>query len=296
MSRAERPGDRQSARRRVLVRAVLGLYPPSWRTRYGAEVQALVSDCGADARTIASLALRAIGAWARPAEHLHDRPARMRASLSTVLVAWTTLAGLGLVFLQLTQAQGVRPPGHPLVGWSYLVFDIAVQFSVLSVTAGGLPLWLLMMRRVLRQRRLADLTLLLTPVVVPCVYLGVVGLTGPVVRHGDGVGPGWSTAYVLAGLAAAGAFAAGPALALGRLQPRGPALDLAVRAARLGAFAMAIAGAASITAAVGLCLWAPQYTGYREARPLGFYISLVLLAALVAVTSARRGVRASAAR
>jgi hypothetical protein len=296
MSGAGQPGRQSSAWSRGLLNVALAIYPPSWRARYGQEVRALVTDCGADGRTVASLAVRAIGAWAWPASHLHDGPARMRASLATVLAAWTALAGLAVVFLQLTQGQGLRPPGHPVVGWSYLVFSIAVQFSLFSVAAGGLPLWLLMMRRALREHRLADLACLLTPVVVPCVCLGVVSLTGPLVRHTDGIGPWWFKVFVLVGCAAGGVFAAGPALALRRLRPRGPALDLAVRAACLGAVAMAIAGAASITAAVGLFFWAPRYAGFRDVRPLSVYIPLVLLAALVAVTSARRGARALVVR
>lgn len=296
MSGAEQPGCPSSAWSRGLVNVALALYPPSWRARYGQEVRALVADCGADGRTVASLAVRAIAAWAWPASHLRDRPARMRASLATVLAAWTALAGLAIVFLQITQGQGLRPPGHPVVGWCYLVFSVAVQFSLLSVAAGGLPLWLLMMRRALREHRPADLACLLTPVVVPAVGAGVVSVAGPLVRHADGIGPWWFTVFVLAGCAAGGVFAGGPALALGRLRPGGPALDLAVRAACLGAVAMAIAGAASITAAVGLFLWAPQFAGYRDVRPLSVYIPLVLLAALVALTSASRGVRASAVR
>jgi hypothetical protein len=296
MSRPDGPDYRSLAWRRVLVDAALAMYPPSWRARYGEEVRALVADCGADGRTIASLAVQAIGAWAWPAKHLHDRSARIRASLATVLVAWAMLAGLALVFLRLTHAQGFQPAGHPIIGWSYLLFDIAVQFSVLSVAFGGLPLWLLMMRRVLREHRPAELTCLLTPVLVPLVYVGVVSVAGSLVARAGSLGAWLVLAHVLVGFAAAGVFAAGPALALRRLRPRGPALDLAIRAARLGAVAMAIAGAGSIAAAIGLYSWAPQYAGHRGVWPLGVYIPLVLLAAVVAVTSAGRGFRASVGR
>ena len=58
---------------------------------------------------MASLAWRALPAWIWPAPHLHDRPARMRASLATGLMSWSFLVGLGLVFAQLTQLQGYRP-------------------------------------------------------------------------------------------------------------------------------------------------------------------------------------------
>jgi hypothetical protein len=62
-----------------------GLYPPAWRARYRDEVRALLDDSGAGLRSAASLAWRAVPAWVRPPRHLHDRPARMRASLATVL-------------------------------------------------------------------------------------------------------------------------------------------------------------------------------------------------------------------
>ncbi len=70
--------------------------------------------------------------------HLYDRPARMRASLATVLLAWTVLAGLAVVFAQLTQAQPAAPdrdhrPRHLVIQWSYWVFDGAVLVSVLAL-------------------------------------------------------------------------------------------------------------------------------------------------------------------
>jgi len=81
----------------TLARAMLALYPPAWRARYGDEVSALLEDSGAGPRTIASLAWHAAPAWIWPPGHLHDQPARIRASLTTVLAAWTALAGLAMV-------------------------------------------------------------------------------------------------------------------------------------------------------------------------------------------------------
>ena len=81
-----------------LARAALALYPPSWRARYGDEVMALLDDSGGGPAAVASLAWRALPAWFCPPRHLHDRPARMRASLATALMSWSMLVGLGLVF------------------------------------------------------------------------------------------------------------------------------------------------------------------------------------------------------
>jgi len=292
MSARQLPPDRPPHASR-LARAALALYPAAWRARYGEEVRALLDDSGPDLRTVASLAGQAIPARLWPGRHLYDRPARIRASLATVLVAWTALAGLGLVFAQLTQAQGLRPAGHPVVVWSYWVFDAALLVSGLAAAAGGLPVWLLMLRKARREQSARDICYLLAPVVVPPAYLAAVIVLARLVRTADGISPGWFLAVVAAGFAAAGVSAAGPGLALRRLRPRGPVMGLAARATAVAAAAMALAGAASIVAAVGLYRWAPSYAGYREGWPLGIYLSAVALAAAVATVSAARGIRAS---
>ena len=277
------------------ARAALALYPPSWRARYGDEVRALLDESGGGARAVASLAWRALPAWIWPAPHLHDRPARMRASLATGLMSWSFLVGLGLVFAQLTQLQGYRPAGHPVVGWCYAVFDAALAVSVLAAGLGGLPLWLLMLRRARRDRSLPDLALLLAPVVVPVGYLAAVRVTVQLAGGPHGVSPWWFLAVTLAGFGAAGLAAAGPGLALRRLQPRGSALRLAVTAGGIAAAAMLAASAAVIVAVAGLCLWAPGFAGHHHAIVPGIFLALVAVAASVTTVSAARGARAALA-
>jgi hypothetical protein len=291
------PGSQRQAagsgRAAALARVALGLYPAAWRDRYGEEVRALLDDSGADLRTVTSLVWQAALAWVWPPRHLYDRPARMRASLVTVFVAWTMLAGLGLVFAQLTEFQGARPLAHPEVAWSYRIFDVAVAVSLLAGAVGGTPLWLLLMRTALRRHRRRTVAVLLSPAIVPVLYLGAVRVVVTLLHQPGGVGQWWFLAFVLAGFVAASAFAAGPALALRALRPQGPAVELAARAAFLGALAMGLAGAASIRGAVGATLWAPQYGGYHQGWPLAIYCPLVLLAAATAVVSAGRGFLAS---
>jgi hypothetical protein len=297
----------------ALARAALALYPPAWRARYGDEVRALLEDSGAGIRAAASLAWHAVPAWAWPARHLHDRPGRMRASLATTGVAWALLAGMAAVFVQLTQGQdsvqGLALTRHPVIQWSYWVFDGAVIISVLAVVAGGAPLWLRMLRDARDTRHRRELACLLAPVVVPAVYLaasaGIAGLvrqpaaivvpwqSGSVVDLANGmIGPWWFLALVVLGLAAAAASAAGPGLALRRLRPEGPAVVLAARAAALAALTMGLAAVASVAAAVALYLWAPAYAGYHEGWQLAVYLPAVLLASAIAVVSAARGIRA----
>ena len=258
---------------------------------------ALLDQSGGGPRATVSLAWRAVPAWIWPPAHLYDRPARMRASLATVLLAWSALTGLGLVFGQLTEAQGLRPPGHPIVGWAYAVFDAARVISVLAAAAGGLPLWLLMLRRAHREHRASVTGYLLLPVVAPAAYLLTVIVTVrliPQLPHGGGVGPWWFLAFTGLGFAAAGVAAAGPGVALRRLRPRGPAVRLAAAAAGLAVAAMIIAAAASGVAAIGLYSWAAHdFAGYRHGVALGIYLTLVIAAATVAAVSAARGARAA---
>ncbi len=275
------------------VRAALALYPPAWRARYADEVGALLDESGGGPSAVASLAWRAIPAWIWPSRQLHDPSSRMRASVVTTLVAWSMLAGLGLVFAQLTQLQGFRVPGHPVIGWAYAVFDGALAVSALVAAAGGLPLWLLMLRRARREHRPRDSACLLLPLVAPAAYLLGLIITLGLSPHPHGVGPSWFLLIVLAGFAAAAIAAAGPGLALRRLQPRGPALRLAATAAGMAAAAMAVAAAAIVVAVVGLCLWAPDFAGYHDAILPGSYLVLVVTAATVTSVSAARGTRAA---
>lgn len=279
------------------TRLALALYPPSWRARYADEVHALVEQNKNGRRDVASLAWRALPAWIWPPAHLHDdRPARMRASLSTGLLSWSFLTGLGLVFAQLTQFQGFRPAGHPIISASYLVFDVALALSATAAGLGGLPLWLVMLRRAYRERRRRDVACLLLPLAAPAAFLAGLSITVRLVGGADGVGPWWFGIITLAGFGLAAAAAAGPGLAMHRLKPRGPALRLAATAGGVAAGASVVAAAASIVAVTGLSLWARDFAGYHHHVVPGIYLALVVLAAMVTAVSAARAARAAAQR
>jgi len=280
--------------RAPLARAALALYPPSWRARYGDEVLALLDDSGGGPAAGASLAWHALPAWIRPP--LHDRSDRMRASLATALMSWSMLTGLGLVFAQLTQLQGVNAPGHPELRWAYAVFDVTLAISALVAGLGGLPLWLLMLRRARREQRTRDAVYLLLPVIAPVAYLAALIVTIRLVGSANGVSQGWFGVVTLAGFAAAAAAAAGPGLALRRLQPRGPALRLAAPAAGVSAAVMAMAAVAIVAAVTSLNLWARNFAGYHDGTVSGIYLALVVTAATVTTVSAARGTRAALAQ
>ena len=281
--------------RKLLARAALALYPPAWRARYGDEVSALLDDSGGGLAAVASIAWHALPAWICPPRHLHDRPARMRASLATALLAWSMLAGLGLVFAQLTQLQGLMAPGYAEVRWAHAVFDGSLALSALVAGLGGLPLWLLMLRRAQREQRARDTLYLLLPVLAPVAYLAGLAVTVRLVGGPNGVSLSWFLAVTPAGFAAAAIAAAGPGLALRRLQPRGPALRLAAAAAVMAAAIMAVAAAAIAVAVVILCLWARQFSDYHNFTTPGIYLALVAVAASVTTVSAARGARVAPA-
>ena len=255
----------------------------------------MLDDSGGGLAAAASVAWRAVPAWMCPPGHLHDRPARMRSSLATALAAWSMLVGLGLVFAQLTQLQGFTAPGHPEVRWAYAVFDVSLALSGLIAGFGGLPLWLLMVRRARREQRPRDMLYLLLPLIAPVAYLGALIVTIRLLGRANGVGPWWFLAVALAGFAAAAIAAAGPGLALRRLQPRGPALRLAAVAAGVAAAVMAVAAVAIVVAVIGLCLWEHRFAGYRHGTIPGIYLALVAAATTVTTVSAARGTRAALA-
>jgi len=277
----------------LLARAALALYPPAWRARYRQEALELLCDLGGGMPAAASMAWRAVPAWLWPPRHLHNRAGRMRASLATALVAWSMLAGLGLVFEQLTQQQPILPPGHAVIGWSYAVFDAAFVLSGLILAVGSLPLWLLMLRRARRQHSTRDTVYLLLPALAPAVFLAGLVILARLISSPHGVGPWWFLAITVAGFAAAATAAAGPGRALLRLRPRGPAVRLATIASAAATAMMLLAGTASLIAATGLSVWAREFAGYHQAGPIASYLALVTVAATVAAVSTGRGVRAA---
>ena len=177
-----------------------------------------------------------------------------------------------------------------------MVFDVTLAASALIAGLGGLPLWLLMLRRARREQRTRDTVYLLLPVLAPVAYLAGLVVTVRMVGSANGVSQGWFGVVTAAGFAAAATAAAGPGLALRRLQPRGPALRLAAAAAGVSAAVMAVAAVAIVVAVTSLNLWARQFAGYHDGALSGIYLALVVTAATVTTVSAARGTRAALAQ
>jgi hypothetical protein len=152
-----------------------------------------------------------------------------------------------------------------------------------------------MLRQARREQRTRDTVYLLLPVIAPVTYLVALIVTARLVGGASGVSQGWFGVITLAGFAAAATAAAGPGLALRRLQPRGPALRLAATAAGVSAGVMAVAAVAIVIAVTSLDLWARQFAGYHDGTLPGIYLALVVAAAAVTTVSATRGTRAALA-
>jgi hypothetical protein len=121
-------------------------------------------------------------------------------------------------------------------------------------------------------------------------------LTTRLAAHPAGFSTTLFLAVVLAGFAAAALACAGPILAMTRLRPRGPAVDLAARAAGLATASIVLAAVASAVAAVGLSLWARDFAGYHQFGQVAAYLAVVVVGAVAATVGASRGLRATLAR
>ena len=311
---------RRPDRPSVLMRLVARLMPRSAGRQWLGEASSVLYEAPVGARRAIARSYLAAApqviavAWAGMLTgHQYDPPGRMRASLATVLAAWTVLAGLAAVFASFTQAQpwllqNLTGPRHLVIQWSYWVFDAAAGASLLAVAVGGLPVWLVMLRQACRQHRRHEIAWLLAPAVVPAVYLGVAGVVlGPpraapiqppfapappsfTGLANNNIGPWW---LMVLGFAAGLMAAAGPGLSLHSLRPRGPRVTLAARAAGLAVAAMGLACAASIVAAASLHAWG--VAPYRQGWPFAVYLLLFLAVIGVAGASATRGIRAARA-
>jgi hypothetical protein len=271
-------------------------YPPAWQARYGDELHALLDDLGAGPRTTASIALGAARAWLCPDRHLLDGPGRMRASVAVALSGWTVLAGLALIFGQVTEGLHVAAltPGHgATAAWDRL-YLVAAFASVVIAVGCGLPLWSVMLRTACRQRSRRDLVLLTLPLTIPVAFLAVLlGVTWLVARHA-GFGQSLFLVMCVVGLAAGAGGAAGPGIALRRLRPAGRQLRLAAFGAAAAAATMAIAGLASVLTAGCLAAWNPSHYGLRYyGWQLALYLAAIVAASCVALTSSVRGLPAA---
>jgi hypothetical protein len=255
--------------------ALVALYPPAWRERYGEEFAALLEDTGVHFREVLDVLPAAASAWIRPAAHLHDRAARMRASVTTTLFAWVALTAGAVVFGQLHDA----PAGRPRT-----VYVACAVASMSVVVLGGMPLAGAVVRA--SRRRARTVAALGVPVVASAGFLAVAAAVTRLVPHsprpGAGIGTAWFVALSAVGGTAALSAAAGPVAALRRTPATGRPLVAAL-----------VAGAAAVVSIGGAATSGLVAVG-EVSTPLIAYGAGTALVLVVAATSCVRGLRAAA--
>lgn len=125
----------------MAARVALRSYPPSFRERYGCELEALVEDTGAGPSIVADLLVGALRAWLRPVmpeEFAERRRRRMQASVATTWVTWcAALYALPMLDFFLPEEPGLAPD----LVWR--LFDVArytMYGAGLILLAGALAL------------------------------------------------------------------------------------------------------------------------------------------------------------
>ena len=274
------------------TRWALRAYPPSFRDRYGDELEALTEDVTSSWRHTAGLYVGAGRAWLRPAYAGPDATRRrLQATVSAVWVAWC--AGF-LLAPAITKAlldpagPGVDATVRRLVTVSG---DLFVAGWIVALTGAALLVARALVPA-LRTRRWTALRPL-----VPATVLGIVeagGLVGMALAQRFG-GSMPSPASVVLGVAwlvgllaflVTGGF--GPAVTIRRLQP-----DTAVlRVPTVLAAALAICLAAMTATSATAVLVAGQASLVGLLAPVIGVVAVGLVASTVALVSSTRGVLA----
>jgi hypothetical protein len=272
-------------------RALLATYPPSFRERYGDELEALLDDTGVGPRVTLDLLLGAARAWLRPtygADPGQRRRLRLLSSVSTVWVGFCVVLCGTLGTLQLLEDP--PPPGLTFGTPRWQEFHIgameALLLSIVLVLVGGVPVGI----RALLSGRAAR-RLVAGPVVallLLCAFTVYDVSALPMSPY-----PTWMVVLMLTWLVATPLVAAWWAIALPRaLRASGPGVRVLVLPALLGtAVAALLTAPVLLIAAVGfrtVRFWGPG----TESGIAVLCVASVALAWLVTVVSAARGLPA----
>jgi hypothetical protein len=144
--------------RRRLAGLAISLYPLAFRHRYGDEIEALLDQAPVRTRTLIDLLQSAIVAHLRPGDAADAVPvdARLRASVSGVLVCWAIFVAAGLAFYKTTEDAPFASVGdiHPALGIAHSAIQVLAALASIAVVAGALPLAVATLEHARRERGL----------------------------------------------------------------------------------------------------------------------------------------------
>ena len=280
----------------ALARIALRAYPPSFRSRYDAELAALVADTGASTSAAVDLMLGAVRAWLRPTFPGPDGARRrLQASVATTWVAWCA----GFLVAPAVNRALLDAPTPGATGTVRSLLDIGYGLFFLGWGLAAVGVAPLVIRSVLPAVRAGDWAALRP--LLPALALGVVEAGGLIAiaatRFGGVSLPSWvargAVMLWLVGFAVLIVLlGVGPATSISRLQPSAVALRVP------SVFAVALA--VTLTAITGCSLAAAATAGdatlVNSAVPVWVAITIAILASLAALTSSVRGARAFSAR
>lgn len=166
----------------LLVRAVLSLYPRSWRDRYQDEFARLLLDLLACAPRRARMRLVVNAAIGAADAHLNlaggDMTDRIRSSLGVVACALVAFAIAGSGFQKMTEYPDFTAAAsqHSSIGTSFTVLRGAAVAAGIIVLAAAIPLVWTVVRQAVAGRRTDLLLRLAVPPVAIGAWLGLIKL------------------------------------------------------------------------------------------------------------------------
>jgi hypothetical protein len=191
----------------------LRLYPLAYQRRYGDEMQALLEERPATARTVLDLLRGALIAHLRPADGptgAVDPADRVRATTSGVLMCWIFFAAAGFGFYKSTEDYPYSEAGHtyPLLRDAHLAVQAIALLASAAVVFGALPL---VAAAVARARREPGAWRLVWRPLVPVIGFGALTAVFVAIAHtqssnqgttaGNGAAIVWAIAGVASGVA-----------------------------------------------------------------------------------------------
>jgi hypothetical protein len=269
-----------------LSRVALRSYPPSFRSRYGPELSALVDALPASPAASIDLLLGAARAWLRPPVVTTQQ--RLQTTAMTTWIAWCA----GFLVAPATNWALLDPPTAGVSGPVHVLLTIAFASFVLGwalVLIGAAPVVVRAVVPALRGRRWAALRPMLPTAALGGVEAAGVGwLALTVHARGDHLSAFFVVTTVL-WLIGFGAFVCslgiGPAVSLARLAPGEDVLRVPTYLAAPVAITLAAMTGCSLAAV----LVAGDATLVSSSIPVGVALAVASLAALTALVSSSRG-------